>query len=128
VKKSRLLGLPFTTARLRLQRDIVFELAKRCQMDDCFRCGKKIERVEDMTIEHKTAWMSAPDPVATFFDLENIAFSHSLCNTKVALDARRKYASPKERRRAKEDRHREANVIRRRAWRQSKRDAGLPYT
>jgi len=78
--KSRLLGQPHGTAEHRLRKNITFWLASRCKMLKCFRCHKQIERVNELSIEHKTSWQRSKTPKETFFDLKNIAFSHLKCN------------------------------------------------
>jgi hypothetical protein len=34
-----------------------------------------------LSIDHKNPWQAAADPKASFFDLDNIAFSHLRCNS-----------------------------------------------
>ncbi len=77
-KKSQQLGMNFGTACYRLERMLVLRLLKRLGEDFCFRCGSRIERVEDLSTEHKKDWQDI-DP-ALFWDLDNIAFSHKRCN------------------------------------------------
>ena len=74
------LGMPFTTASLRLHRILMFSLAKECNKDNCFRCGKKIESVEEFSIEHKLPWLDVSPEL--FWDLNNVAYSHLVCNKK----------------------------------------------
>jgi hypothetical protein len=83
-KKSDLLGEPYGTASNRLRKMILFDLAKRLEMDVCFRCGGRIESLENFSIEHKEAWLNSDDPKKKFFDLDNIAFSHMGCNSSAA--------------------------------------------
>lgn len=68
----------YSTAAARLDRKILFWLVRQAGLDTCHQCGKKIERVEDLSTEHKVAWLDV-DP-ALYWDLENIAFSHKSCN------------------------------------------------
>lgn len=80
--KPRLLGMPYATACNQLRKKILFSvLCGRVLSRDCFRCGQPIESVEELSVEHKVPWQSAADPVASFFDLDNIAFSHLRCNS-----------------------------------------------
>lgn len=79
-EKSALLGMPFGTASNRLRKAILFRLVQRLNEDKCFRCGKSIVSVDDLSIEHKESWQSAYDPVEAFFSLDNISFSHLSCN------------------------------------------------
>jgi hypothetical protein len=82
-KKSGLLGIPIGTAAGRLRKLVMFELVKRLGLDVCFRCSKSIETAATLSIEHKDSWQSAADPIAAFFDLDNIAFlwqkPHRVC-------------------------------------------------
>lgn len=55
-KIEELLGEKLSTAKLRLSELLMFDLAKKCGMDTCFRCGEIID---------------------------NIAFSHAKCNYEV---------------------------------------------
>jgi hypothetical protein len=77
-KKSSQLGMHYSTAAARLDRMVLFMLIQRCSLDSCFQCGKKIERWQDLSTEHKQPWQDT-DP-ALFWDLSNIAFSHKSCN------------------------------------------------
>lgn len=88
-RKYDLLGMPFGTAAARLRKLVMFDLVKRC--------GKEIGTADELSIEHKEGWQLRPDPIAAFFDLRDIGFSHLLCNiragsrpTKIHADARAK--------------------------------------
>jgi len=63
----------------------MFDFAQRLNIDTCYRCGEKIGNVDDLSIEHKTAWQSSDDPIKDFYDLGNIAFSHLNCNRGAAI-------------------------------------------
>ena len=78
--KDKILGMSFGTASNRLRKSILFSLVQQIGLDKCFRCGQKIEYERDLSIEHKKPWQSDADPVQSFFDLDNIAFSHLKCN------------------------------------------------
>jgi hypothetical protein len=77
-KKVEQLGMSQGKAGGKLYRLLLFYMAKKLGMDICFRCGKRIERLEEFSIDHKKAWLDVD--VALFWDLENIAFSHRKCN------------------------------------------------
>lgn len=79
-KRYKLLGVPYGTAANQLRKMIIFDFAKKFNMDICYRCGEKIENLKDFSIEHKEAWMQAKDPKEAFYNLDNIAFSHFICN------------------------------------------------
>jgi hypothetical protein len=86
-KKSSQLGMNISTAQGRLDKEILFALVKECKRDICYRCGRKIERAEDLSIDHKVAWLDK-DP-ALFWDVKNnIAFSHKRCNYAAARHLR----------------------------------------
>ncbi len=69
----------FSTATSRLKKLLLYSFAKKLNQHICFRCGKPINSVDDFTVDHKIAWQD--DKIELFWDLENIAFSHSFCNT-----------------------------------------------
>lgn len=83
-KKAEQLGMPYGTASNRLRKLILFKLLQECGKDTCYRCGKKIENPNELSIEHKINWLDSDNPVEIFFDLENIAFSHLSCNSRAA--------------------------------------------
>ena len=78
-KKQDQLGMPIGTAQSRLRKIVLFHLIKKCGEDNCFRCGKKIETVQELSIEHKIPWLD--NSIDLFWDIENIAFSHLSCNS-----------------------------------------------
>lgn len=78
-RNAEKLGMPVGTAMNRLRKMVLFSLIQRVGEDTCYRCGKKIETVDDLTVEHKIGWSGKDTEV--FWDLENIAFSHMLCNS-----------------------------------------------
>lgn len=77
-RKSDFLGINFSTAGGILKKRIMFMLVQKTGMDNCFKCKKKIETVEELSVEHKEPWYQIS--VEKFWDLENIAFSHRICN------------------------------------------------
>lgn len=90
---------PSSKAVYRLNRSLLLKYVRLAGQDKCYRCGKVIECVSDFSIDHKTPWRHAPNAEELFYDLDNIAFSHLLCNS---LAARRKriHATIKDRKRA----------------------------
>ena len=95
MKKHLQLGMNPSTASARLIKDLLFKLAIT-QGHVCYRCGKPLVR-ETFSVDHKVPWLDSDDPVGLYFDLENIAFSHLLCNFKVARRTNRKFHTPEER-------------------------------
>lgn len=79
-QKSELLGENFSTATAKLRKSILFDLVKRLELDNCYRCTLKITSIDHFSIEHIESWQMSNDPVGLFYDLENIAFSHLNCN------------------------------------------------
>lgn len=76
--KSEQLGMPFGTAANRLRQRILFRLVQEAGRDRCFVCEEVIEAATDLSIEHKKPWLHRdPD---LFWDLDNVAFSHRVCN------------------------------------------------
>jgi len=75
-KKALALGMNPSTASHRLVKDILWS---KIENELCYRCNKPMTR-DTFSIEHKEAWLSSDDPLKSFFDLENITFSHLLCN------------------------------------------------
>jgi len=81
-KEKKLLGMNPSTARHRLKKMILFNLIQKLDLDVCYRCGKLIESIDDLSVEHIKPWMQSNDPKKMFFSLDNIAFSHLSCNIK----------------------------------------------
>jgi len=80
-KQSKQLGMSFNKARHILFKTVLFDLIKKQNLDNCYRCGKKIEFLRELSIEHKVPWLNSPNPAEVYFDLTNIAFSHLSCNS-----------------------------------------------
>lgn len=77
-RKAKFLNMPHGTATGRLRKMVLLHLLQKLGEDYCFRCKEKIETIKELTIEHKDPWEGVS--VELFWDLENIAFSHSKCN------------------------------------------------
>jgi hypothetical protein len=84
-KKNELLGESYGTANGKLKKAILFQLLIETNKDGCFQCGNKIENIEELSVEHKIPWMSAENPIESFYDLNNISFSHLKCNSGAAI-------------------------------------------
>lgn len=61
----------------------MFDMAKELGLLVCYRCGEPINAVEEFSIDHKEAWLDKNPKL--FWDLQNIAFSHSRCNSKASF-------------------------------------------
>ena len=88
-KKYKQLGMPYGTAYARLRKMVLFKVLRESGKNVCFQCNGLIQNVDDLSLEHKRPWLDSADPIETFFDLENIAFSHIKCN----VAAGRKWSS-----------------------------------
>lgn len=84
--------MPYGTAMHQLRKMIVFHLAQRLGEDFCFKCGKLIETVQEFSIDHKMPWLHAE--TALFWSLDNIAFSHRVCNRPDKLAGRKPREAP----------------------------------
>lgn len=76
--KAKTLGMPHGTAAHRLRKSIMFKYVTMAGDNYCFKCGSEIESVDDLSIEHKIPWEGVSADL--FFDLDNVAFSHTRCN------------------------------------------------
>lgn len=108
--KDRLLGMPHGTAANRLRKMVLFSVLRQFGLNICFRCNRAIDTERDLSLEHKTPWQSAPDPVAMFFEIANIAYSHLSCNSGAGVRPSKLYASRSEMRKAVESRRRGRRV------------------
>ena len=93
-EKSRQLGLSISTATKRLGRKLLFRLYQRLGEDVCFRCGEKIERLDDFTLDHKRPWLHV-DP-QLFWDVDNVVASHGWCNSGARRSRPKKYKTTRE--------------------------------
>lgn len=80
-KKTALLGMPFGTACNRLRKQVLYALVVETGRDRCFRCGCRITRVDDLSLDHKQSWIKSSTPVINFFDTSAIVYSHRSCNS-----------------------------------------------
>jgi hypothetical protein len=72
------LGMSHGAAASRLRKNILFSLLKELNKNACSKCLLLIESVDDLSIEHIKPWENRSADL--FWDLDNIAFSHSDCN------------------------------------------------
>jgi hypothetical protein len=77
--KARQLGVSPSAAMAKLVRMFLFQTLSRLNENVCFRCGKVIERLMELSIDHKEPWLHV-DP-KLFWDLSNVAVSHKACNS-----------------------------------------------
>ena len=76
--KDKFLGMPFGTASSRLRRNFLFHVLKRHGENICYRCGEIIDNPDNMSLEHKEAWLNKS--IDLFWDMENVTVSHQHCN------------------------------------------------
>lgn len=94
LRKDRIaiqLGMPQGTAMAILRKRLLFSLAKRAGLHLCLRCGREMT-VDDFTVDHKEAWEGKATEL--FWDLDNIAFSHSRCNLQARIPALARFKCP----------------------------------
>lgn len=106
-KKNEQLGMNAGTAQHRLVKDTLFKLAVEAGYM-CFRCGLPLVR-ETFTLEHKEPWLDSENPKDTFFDQNNVAFSHAYCNFSAGRKPN-KYPTEEARRQARNKTQREYNA------------------
>jgi len=92
--KTAQLGVPFGTASGRLRKILLYDMAKRLNEDTCYRCKLKIINIDDFSIDHKINWLHSGRAVELFFNINNIVFSHVLCNNLAARKIGRPGQSP----------------------------------
>ncbi|KKM26627.1 hypothetical protein LCGC14_1582910 [marine sediment metagenome] len=73
-------GVHLSTARQRLIKKILFNLAQEAGRDECFVCGDLLS-LEDFTLEHKKPWLYEDNTLELYMNVDNIGFSHHACNS-----------------------------------------------
>lgn len=86
VKYEKQLGMDLGTAQHRLRKQVLFRLVKETCGIKCYRCSKDMSE-DDFTLDHKVAWRNSPKAEALFWDSDNVAWSHSVCNTQASRSA-----------------------------------------
>lgn len=82
-KKAEQLGMDPGTASHRLIKNLLWNFISSTGNERCFRCGQPMTR-ETFSVEHKEPWLDSSDPVGLYFNLENITYSHRVCNYKAS--------------------------------------------
>ena len=93
--KNERLGMSYGAASNRLKRAIVFSMIEK-EGIKCYRCGGDMA-LDNYSIEHKVDWLNNEDPVGTFFDMDNITYSHQSCNSAAAHCPHKKYFTDEDR-------------------------------
>ncbi len=68
------------TASHRLNRNIVISLLAETNRDKCLRCSCLLNH-DTWSVEHLEEWLDSPNPVESFFRLDNIGFVCKTCNS-----------------------------------------------
>ena len=82
LRKRNVLGMNHSTANSRLRKMLLWKFVVLTGADTCYRCGEKIESIDELSIDHKKSWLLSDTPIETYFDTDNIAFSHLICNSR----------------------------------------------
>jgi hypothetical protein len=78
----KFLGMNQGSAQWKLRKSIMFHQAVRLNENICYRCGERIEKADEFSVDHKEPWLYSENAIDSFFNLENVSFSHCRCNTK----------------------------------------------
>lgn len=78
IKKSAQLGKSYNNARAKLIKSLLWDKLLQLGETSCYRCGNAMTE-NNYTIDHKEQWYGVSNDL--FWDLENIAFSHHVCNS-----------------------------------------------
>lgn len=88
---DRQLGMHVGTAHRQLHKMLLFKFAQKCSEDICFRCGKKIESAEEVSLDHKVGWRHEINAKELFWDINNLALSHLRCN--ISIQRRQRFVT-----------------------------------
>lgn len=87
-KKKTQLGMNPSTASQKLLKDLLFDFVIKAG-HTCNKCGGELTR-ETFSIEHIIPWLDSENPIELFFSLDNIGYSHLVCN----VGSRRRELAP----------------------------------
>lgn len=85
LEESEMLGMPISTARSKLYKQVLLNALKAFNNDICYRCGEPITEALELSIDHVINWRRAPNAKELYFDTNNIKFSHNHCNSMAGL-------------------------------------------
>ncbi len=85
-KYEKQLEMDLGTAQHSLRKKVLFDLVKETCGVACYRCSKDMSE-DDFTLDHKIAWRNSPKAKKLFWARDNIAWSHSVCNTQASRSA-----------------------------------------
>lgn len=72
------LGMSHGAAATRLRKLVLFRQLEKHQENVCVKCSGRILTADDLSLEHIKPWEGRD--ASLFWDLENVAFSHVVCN------------------------------------------------
>lgn len=75
-----LLKTTYSKAQHRLRKMLIKKYFELIGKGFCYRCREPIIGL-DFHIDHIESWQGAFDPIASFFNIDNISISHPLCNS-----------------------------------------------
>ena len=81
LNEAKMLGQPTSTARSQLYKKVIWSLAEKCGENTCYRCGGEIDNPKDFSLDHVENWRYKDNAADLYFDLDNIRFSHNVCNS-----------------------------------------------
>jgi len=76
--RSEFLGMNCGNAQTKLLKQLLLKYVTLANEHYCYRCGLVINNVDDFSVDHKVNWLY--NSIESFWDLDNIAFSHLKCN------------------------------------------------
>lgn len=76
------LNMSFSKASYLLKKQLFYSLLKQKQLHICYRCNNEISNCKELSIDHIEDWLSSANPKFSFYNLDNLAYSHLTCNIK----------------------------------------------
>jgi hypothetical protein len=73
-------GMHQGSVQWKLYKQIMFHQSVRLNENICYRCGKRIDNMDECSVEHKEPWLGSKNPIKLYFDSENLTWSHRKCN------------------------------------------------
>jgi hypothetical protein len=74
------LGVKHGKAQGRLYKSLLYSLVVETKKHRCIRCGKPIDKPEDLSIDHIDPWLNSDNPEEKYYDVKNVGYSHKKCN------------------------------------------------
>jgi hypothetical protein len=74
------LGVSHGKAQGILFKSLLYSFVVETKKDRCIRCGKLIEKREDLSIDHIEPWIHSDNPKKKYYSVGNVGYSHKKCN------------------------------------------------